>query len=125
LAGYDYIDFIHAKHAGWPGRDSSGRYGGLKPPALLRPIPDVGKRRITAAKFAIGAKLYHPSAFADLLNQTEYLPCVINQMSCDVAGLGRGVLNNAADHGQFLDPDRNEGDRAIYPRVHQNKNETV
>jgi hypothetical protein len=92
LAGYDYIDFIHPKHAGWPGRDSPGRYGGLKSLALLRPIPDVGKRRITPAKFAIRAKLYHPSTFADRRFKPDGISALSDQTKCPMTSRALGAV---------------------------------
>ena len=78
MTRHDDIDVIHSKHAGRPGRHSLGGYGGLEPLAILLPISDVAKRRITPAKLAIGAKLNYPRADADRrLNQMEYLPSVI------------------------------------------------
>jgi hypothetical protein len=75
MARHDYIKFIHSKHAGWAGRNSPGRYSGFESLILLRPIPGVGKRRIAPAKFAIRAKLHHPSSSpTGVLNQAEYLP---------------------------------------------------
>jgi hypothetical protein len=61
----DYIDFVHSKDAGRPGRESPCRKGGFKSLALLRPISDVRKRRIATTKLAVWAKLHHPGTFAD------------------------------------------------------------
>ena len=81
MAGYDYVDFIHSKHAGRPGRDSPGRDRGLKSVALLRPSSDVRKRRIAPAKFAIRAKLNNPSAFADRCFKPDGIFALSDQLS--------------------------------------------
>ena len=83
VARHGYIDFVQSKHARRAGCNSFGRYGGLESLTILLPISGVRKRRITAAKLAMGAEIDHPCALTDWCLKPDRIFALSDQMNSD------------------------------------------